>query len=283
MASVREQIDAARDRLVRAGLQPHHAETDAAVLARHVLGWDRAMLLTHGRQAPPPSFATQFDAVVARRAAREPVAMITGVREFWGLDFEVTPAVIIPRPETEFIFEEALAASEADPRVIVDIGTGTGCLAIALSCEFPRARVVGTDISFSALEVARRNARRHGVHPRVSFVRTNFLAGMGTDIDLIVSNPPYVPEAAAPALSPEVVGHEPHTALFSGHDGLSAIAEIVRSAAAHLSTRGRLIIEFGYGQEAAVTELATSAGWNVRNVRTDLQDIPRVIVLGREP
>lgn len=281
MASVRERIDAARDRLVQAGLQPADAAIDAAVLARHVLGWDRAALLTHGREIAPPSFVTQFDEFVARRAAREPVAMITGVREFWGLAFEVTRDVLIPRPETELIVEEALTASGDTPRRIVDVGTGSGCLAIALGCEFPHARVVGTDISPAALAVARRNAERHGVTSRVSFVRTNFLGGIGHDVDLIVSNPPYVPEAAAAGLSPEVVRHEPHTALFSGGDGLGAIREILRDSAGHLSPPGRLILEFGYGQEDEVTTMAAGEGWRVINVREDLQGIPRVVVLGR--
>jgi release factor glutamine methyltransferase len=281
MTSVRDRIDAARDRLVQAGLQPHHAAIDAAVLARHVLGWDRATLLTHGREVPPPSFATLFDSFVARRAAREPVAMITGVREFWGLEFEVTPDVLIPRPETELIVEEALAAFDDAPRRVVDVGTGSGCLAVALSGEFPHARVVGTDISPSALRVARRNAMRHAVASRVSFVRTSFLDAIRDDVDLIVSNPPYVPEAYAPGLPLEVVGHEPHTALFGGHDGLFAIREIIRHSIDRLSPRGRLILEFGYGQEAEVTALANGAGWTVIKVRGDLQDIARVIVLGR--
>ena len=281
MTSVRERIDAARDTLVRAGLQPADAAIDADVLARHALGWDRAALLTHGREAPPPSFVNVFDALVARRAAREPVALIMGVREFWGLDFEVTRDVLIPRPETELIVEEALAAFDNPPRHIVDVGTGTGCLAIALSGEYPEARVVATDISPSALGVARRNAIRHGAIARVSFVRTSFLSGVGRGIDLIVSNPPYVPDTAAPAMPIEVVGHEPHTALFSGHDGLAALREIIRDSAAHLTRDGRLILEFGYGQEGAVEALATQTGWSVIKVREDLQGIPRVMVLGR--
>ena len=183
MPSVREQIDAARETLVRAGLTPLDASIDASVLARHALGWDRATLLARGREAPPPAFIESFEAFVARRAAREPVAMIMGVREFWGLDFEVTPDVLVPRPETELIVEEALNAFDDPPERIVDVGTGTGCLAIALSREFRRARVVATDISLGALMVARRNAEHHGVESRVSFVRTSFLSGIGGAVD----------------------------------------------------------------------------------------------------
>ena len=281
MASVHERIEAARDLLVRAGLQPADAAIDAAVLARHALGWDRATLLARGREVPPASFEAPFDSFLARRAAREPVAMITGVREFWGLNFEVTPDVLVPRPETEFIVEEAIAAFGRGPARVFDVGTGTGCLAVALSCEFRAARVVGTDISAAALRVARRNAVRHQVADRVSFVRAHFLEGLGV-ADLIVSNPPYVPDAAAPALAPEVIEHEPHTALFGGHDGLGAIRQILDSAGGHLSPAGRLIVEFGYGQEPEVTELADAAGWNILRLREDLQGIPRTIVLERQ-
>ena len=280
-ASLRERIAAARDALVRAGLQPSDAALDADVLARHALGWDRATLLSRLRETPPPSFERSFDSFVARRAAREPVAMITGAREFWGLDFEVTPDVLVPRPETEFIVEEALSEHREPPRRVVDVGTGSGCVAVALAREFRTSRIVATDISSAALAVARRNAVRHGVADRVSFVCTSFLAGIGTRVDLIVSNPPYVPDSAAPALAPEIVRHEPHTALFAGQDGLSAIRAILSTAGAHLSPQGRLVFEFGFGQEPEVTVLAAATGWRVLRVREDLQGIPRTMVLGR--
>jgi release factor glutamine methyltransferase len=281
-ASLHERIAAARDTLVRAGLQPSDAATDAAVLARHALGWDRATLLARGREAPPPSFDTSFASFVARRAAREPVAMITGVREFWGLDFEVTPDVLVPRPETELIVEAALDEFPDAPGRVIDVGTGTGCLAIALSREFPASHVIATDISAAALAVAGRNAGRHEVAARVSFVRTSFLSGIAPGAaDLIVANPPYVPNAAASVLAPEVVRHEPHTALFGGEDGLAPIREILATAASHLVASGRLILEFGFGQEPEVGVLAAAAGWRVLRVCEDLQGIPRTIVLGR--
>ena len=281
-ATVHDRIAAAREALVRAGLQPTHAATDAAVLARHALGWDRATLLVRGREAPPPSFASSFDELVARRAAREPVALIMGTREFWGLDFAVTSDVLLPRPETEFIVEEALAAFEDPPGTVIDIGTGTGCLAIALACEFPEARVVATDISGAALAVARRNAASHAVGHRISFVRTSFLTGIRARVDLIVSNPPYVPDSAAPALAPEVIGHEPHVALFGGADGLAAIRTILATAEHCLAPDGRLIVEFGFGQEPDVSALAETSGWHVLRLREDLQGIPRTIVLERQ-
>lgn len=280
-ASLHGRIAAARDALVRAGVRPSEAASDAAVLARHALGWDRATLLARGREAPPPSFETSFESFVARRAAREPVAMIMGVREFWGLDFEVTPDVLVPRPETELIIEEALVEFPKGPHRIIDVGTGTGCLAIALSREFPASRVIATDISAPALAVARRNAARYDVNGRVSFVRTSFLSGIAGRAALIVSNPPYVPDSAAPALAPEVVRHEPHTALFGGQDGLAPIREILATAAPHLAANGRLIFEFGFGQEPEVETLAARSGWRVLRLRADLQGIPRTFVLGR--
>ena len=281
--SVRSRIAAARDTLVRAGLQPADAAFDAEVLARHTLGWDRATLVAQGRESSPAGFESAFEAVVARRAAREPVAMILGMREFWGLDFEVTTDVLVPRPETELIVEEVLEEFPHAPRRIVDIGTGSGCLAVALAREFGGTRVVATDISASALAVARRNAAKHGVVDRIGFVRTSFLAGLGGQSDLIVSNPPYVPDAARRALAPEIVRFEPHTAVFGGEDGLAPIREILATAADRLTPAGRLIVEFGLGQEPEVSELAGRAGWRVIRVREDLQGIARTMVLGRTP
>ena len=280
-ASLHERIAAAREALVRAGMAPSEAAIDANVLARHALGWDRATLLARSRERPPEAFETSFDVLVSRRAAREPVAMITGVREFWGLDFEITPDVLVPRPETESIVEEALNHFAEPPRRVIDVGTGSGCLAVTLAREFEASQVIGTDVSDRALEVARRNATRHGVIRRVSLVRTSFLTGIGAPADLIVSNPPYVPDIARTTLAPEVVNHEPHTALFAGDDGLSAIRELLATAAGHLTAEGRLIVEFGFGQDADVRALAAATGWRVCGVRADLQGIPRTIVLGR--
>ena len=281
-ATVHERIAEAREALVRAGLPATDAATDASVLARHALGWDRATLVTRGREAPPPWFNRSFDEFVARRAAREPVALIMGTREFWGLDFEVTADVLVPRPETELIVEEALAEFATAPHTVIDIGTGTGCLAIALAREFPASRIIATDISGAALQVATRNARSHGVSHRIAFVRTSFLDGVRTSADLIVSNPPYVPEPDAARLTPEVVRHEPHIALFGGKDGLAPIRQILATASRHLATHGRLIVEFGFGQEADVTALAEDYGWRLLRMRDDLQGIPRTMVLGRQ-
>jgi release factor glutamine methyltransferase len=283
MASVHERLVQARQIFVRAGIDADEAALDAEVLARHVLGWDRAALVARWRETAPESFDENFQPLITRRAAREPVAYITGHREFWDLDFEVSPDVLIPRPETELIIEEALrhAREVCPPREIIDVGTGSGCIAIALARELPSAYVTGTDISIAALDVARRNAERHGVARRVQFVNADLLDDV-TSADLIVSNPPYIPDGDAPGLQPEVRQHEPAAALFGGPgDGLELVRRLLASAAAHLADEGRLVIEFGFGQEAALREAARQAGWQVVRICNDLQAIPRVAVLRR--
>jgi release factor glutamine methyltransferase len=280
--SLLARIAEARNTLVRAGLSTETAAFDAELLARHALGWDRAQLLARNREPPPEGFQSVFDRLVARRAAREPAALILGEREFWGLSFEVTADTLIPRPETELIVEEALAwFTGRNPGIVIDVGTGSGCLAVSLAREFPHARVIATDVSEGALVVAERNAVRHGVSDRIAFVRTNLLTDIDTQADLIVSNPPYVSDAAAAQLPPEVVRYEPRTALFAGDDGLSVMRELLSAAPGHLAPGGLLVVEFGFGQEADVRALAAAADWNVVRVRHDLQDIPRTIVLRR--
>jgi release factor glutamine methyltransferase len=221
--------------------------------------------------------------LILRRAAREPVAMIVGHREFWGLDFEVTPDVLIPRPETEFIVEEVLeyARGGASLARIIDVGTGSGCLAVSLATLFPEAQVLATDVSARALAVAKRNAERLGVADRVRFLEADLLAGVEGVADVIVSNPPYVPRREAATLQPEVGGYEPAEALFGGGDGLEIMRRLLATAGDHLVPDGRLITEFGDGQEVDVTALARELGWQVLNVRDDLQGIARVALLKR--
>jgi release factor glutamine methyltransferase len=253
------------------------------VLARHVLGWNRAALIANGRDEPPPHFQSQFDALAARRLQREPIAYIVGHREFWNLEFEVTSDVLIPRPETELILEIAteLASEGLVWRRIIDVGTGSGCLAVSLAVEFPAARVIATDLSAEALAVARRNAERHGVASRVRFVQGDILAGVTETAELIVSNPPYLADSEAGRLQPEVANYEPRQALAAGHDGLDVVRRLLATAAARLAAGGRIVVEFGFGQDATVAALATAAGWRIIEIRRDLQQIPRTIVLGR--
>jgi release factor glutamine methyltransferase len=278
-----ERLSEARATLIRAGIDADEAALDAEMLARHVLDCDRATLLTRARDPLPSAFNRLFDTLVARRADREPMAYIVGHREFWGLEFDVSPAVLIPRPETELIVEEALAClPRRDPvREIADVGTGSGCLAVTLAVEFPSARVTATDVSTRALEIAYRNAERHNVTARLAFVETDLLEDVDGRFELIVSNPPYVPASDEPALQPEVGRYEPAIALFGGNDGLVLIQRLLTSAPDRLAPGGWLIVEFGFGQESAVREAAEQTGWTVARIRTDLQAIPRVAVLRR--
>ena len=248
-----------------------------------MLGWDRSQFITRSRDTTPDGFDAPFDALVLRRLQREPVAMIVGHREFWNLDFEVTRDVLVPRPETELILEIAteLAAEGLVWRRIIDVGTGSGCLAIALATEFPKARVVATDVSAAALAVARRNAERHGVAERLTFVEGSLLEGVRDTAELIVSNPPYLADSDMATLQPEVARYEPREALLAGADGLSVIRRLFETAASRLAAGGRLVVEFGFGQDTRVAELASANGWRVLDIRRDLQQIPRTIVLGR--
>jgi release factor glutamine methyltransferase len=281
--SVHQRIATGRRALRQAGFSAENAALDAEVLARHVLGWDRARLLVRRLEPAPPDFAERFDDVIARRARREPVALIVGRREFWGLDFIVTPATLVPRPESELIVEEALRWIPAgtDHAMVLDIGTGTGCLAIAIACERSGALVVATDLSADALLVARANARVHGVDRQVRFVRTDLLGGLAMAANVMVCNPPYVPESASTALAPDVMRFEPGTALFGGTDGLAVMRRLLATAADSLAPDGRLIVEFGYGQEDCVRDLALAEGWRIERILRDLQGLARTIVLRR--
>ena len=276
-----EQIAEGRRRLVAAGLAAETAAFDADVLARHVLGWDMARLLGHSHDPAPEGFRAAFDAAVSRRALREPVAFIVGTREFWGRDFAVTRDTLIPRPETELIVEEGLRILPSGSSTIVDIGTGTGCLAISLAAERPGARVFATDISHEALLVAALNARTHQVRDRVHFVQCDLADALQVEADLVVSNPPYVPEQTAPTLPADVVNYEPATALFGGPDGLRVIDRLLAQIPALLAPGAAFIVEFGYGQEDGVRAAAERHGWTVRGMLHDLQGIARTVVLGR--
>lgn len=268
-------------KLVSAGFERVDAEADAAVLARHILKWDLGDWLTHMREAAPEPFVAALDRVVARRAAHEPVAYITGEREFYGRSFHVNPAVLIPRPETELLVDQCLATVArqqlATPK-ICDVGTGSGCLAITLAMELPRAQVVATDISPAALGVAQLNASLLGDGDRVEFRNGAYFAGSTTLFDVIVSNPPYVAETDRPTLQRDVVDFEPPTALFSGANGLTCIRELVGLAPEHLQPGGTLMFEFGYGQADAVRALIRSSRMIFGAIHEDLAGIPRVAV-----
>ena len=246
--TLHEALTQARSRLIAAGISPQEAAVDVDLYARTILGWDKARLLTEQSAPPPAELEPRFSQWIARREQREPSAYIVGSREFWGLDLIVSPAVLIPRPETEFVVEEALALlhAVASPRV-ADIGTGSGNIAVSLAHSLPRSRVVATDVSAEALAVARRNAERHGVADRVEFITTSYLGGVEGDFDLITANPPYVRDGDKPALSRDV-RYEPDVALFGGAAGLRDIEGVLDTAIAKLRPHGWLVMEFGFGQ-----------------------------------
>ncbi|MCM3879847.1 MAG: peptide chain release factor N(5)-glutamine methyltransferase [Vicinamibacterales bacterium] len=279
--TIHDLVQGARNRFMQAGISATLASLDAEVLARQVLGWDKARFLTDRHESATSAFLLNFEHFVARRVRREPVPYITGTREFWGIDFEVTPEVLIPRHETEFIVEEALERIEKGSRpLIVDVGTGSGCIAIVLAQEVPGARIIATDVSGGAIAVARRNAARHGVSDRVRFVETSFLDGIDDTADLIVSNPPYVPSVSKPGLTPEVRDYEPSVALFGGEDGLEGLRRVLEASAARLAPGGWLIMEFGCGQDDLVSALVPNyTGLTLSKIRHDLQDIPRTAVI----
>lgn len=282
MTTINTRIAEGRHRLLGAGIERDEAALSARLLAEAVLGWNTTQILTSGDQLEPPAFAAAFEELIARRAHREPLAYITGTREFWNLRFEVSPAVLIPRPETEGLIEavNTMLPDRAASLRVADVCTGSGCVAVAIAVERRAARVVATDVSAAALEIARRNVMRHGVRDRVECVQGDLLTPLTGRFDLIVANPPYVAVGSRTALQPEVRNFEPETALFGGTDGLEIIRRLVRGAPACLNQDGYLMFEFGDGQEADVTELiSASAGLRMVDVKRDLQGIERVAIV----
>jgi release factor glutamine methyltransferase len=278
--TIAETVVAAAEILRDAGFEPDEARRDVSVLARHELQWNLADWAARSREDAPDGFAEQLNALARRRATREPVAYITGVREFFGREFRVAPGVLIPRPETEAIVEHVVSRRERFPAapVILDIGTGSGCLAVTVSLELPHTRVVATDTATVALGAARANAERLGAS--VEFVQASLIPA-GLQPDVIVSNPPYVPERDRASLSADVRDFEPATALFSGPDGLDLIRELLPAAARQLNSGGWLFMEIGAGQSSAVADLVGAAGLDLESVEPDLQKIPRIVIARR--
>lgn len=275
---------AGRQRLRDAGLPPKESELGARLLAEFALGWTTARLLTSGNEPEPDGFAPRYEELIRRRAAREPIAYIVGRQEFWGLTFEVSPAVLIPRHETELIVEAALELfpDATAPIAVAEICTGCGCVAVALARERPAARVIAADISEQALDVARRNVNRFGVGEQVRVVHGDLLEGLEGPFDLITANPPYVRDGDRRGLQPEVRDHEPAVALFGDTDGLGLIRRLIAQAPARLRPGGYFIFEFGFGQDEAVEHLvAGSNGLRLLELRRDLQGIARTAVTNR--
>ena len=296
---------------IRAALQRGIAELRAAnisaytlaaeILLIHALGRERSWIYAHPEEPLAADQQKTFFSLIARRVAGEPVQHLTGHQEFWGLDFAVNPDVLIPRPETEHVIEVTLdrlalrevregrpRTTDGDGLFIADVGTGSGCIAIALAKELPRARFYASDISRAALVVAGRNAERHNVSERIVFSHSNLLDGAndansiadcnnGTRFDAVISNPPYIGRREAETLAREVRDHEPTAALFGGQEGYELYGALIAQSAQHLRATGLVVLELGYHSLPAVQPLLSEPTWTRVSVTNDLAGIPRVI------
>jgi release factor glutamine methyltransferase len=295
----------------------------AELLLLHTMSCDRTWLYAHPEEPISTADAARFLGLIARRAAGEPTQYIVGTQEFWGLEFDVTPDVLIPRPETEHLIEVALdrlalreiragrlQRTAGKGLLIADVGTGSGCIAIVLAKELGEATIVATDISATALEVARRNATHHGVAGRIDFLESNLLdswsplgaqpaaslpgticeplaelqpvmSNQSRFFDLVVSNPPYIGRRDAPALAREVREHEPELALYGGREGYEFYADLIAQGARYLKRGGILVVELGYDSLPAVEPLLDTSAWANVGITNDLAGIPRVIAAER--
>ena len=269
-------------------LQPHSGEAplEAELLVRHATGLDRAGIFAQSKDLLTPAEYHDLRRLTLRRMQGEPLPYILGEWGFFGLTFTVNPAVLIPRPETEAVVQQALAWREARrktddaPVIIVDVGTGSGCIAISLAAQLPDDSVIATDVSNDALQVAGENAKRNNVLDRVHLVDSDLLSAITEPVDLIVANLPYIPDAEVPSLQPEVREYEPRIALGGGPDGLALIRRLLRQARTRLSPRGAVMLEINPPQSAALPGEARAMfpGADVRVVR-DLAGMDRVVVI----
>ena len=261
------------------------ADADARVLIAHALHLDRARLITQSDRILEARETAAISALAARRLKHEPVSRILGQKEFWSLTLEVSPDALVPRPETETIIEGALdfvvrGGLRMEKLRVLDIGTGSGALLLALLGELTNATGTGTDVSQAALQVAKANAAQLGFEGRCSFIACDMASQVQGPFDLVVSNPPYVAHDQIATLAPEVRNYDPIIALDGGEDGLTAYRAIAADAKRLLAPAGRMFVELGAGQEAAVRTLFTNAGLNVGVARKDLAGIPRVLGAG---
>ncbi len=272
-----DAIEEAAGRLRAAGVP--EPRLDAERLLRHVTGWDAAALLVHSRDAIAEDDAQRFQELVEQRARRRPMQHLTGLAPFWRHELRVTPDVLIPRPETEHLVEAALERlKDVERPVVVDVGTGSGCIALAIAAERPDAIVHAVDLSPAALGIARENAARLSLQDRVRFHEGDLLGPLdGQRVDLVVSNPPYVGADEVDALAPEVRDHDPRMALVPPGDRFSVYRRLAAEARAVLRPGGTLMVEIGQGMESEVARIFEAAGLTVGRVVPDLQGIARVV------
>lgn len=283
-ATVARTLTAAAVRLKEAGVEDPRRDARLLIAAAIEAGPER--LIAEPERVLEDGEAARIEASIARRAAREPVSRILGRRGFWSLEFEITPDTLDPRPDSETLIAAVLARIEAQglvgaPLTVLDLGTGSGCLLLALLSELPAATGLGLDISAAALEVARRNARKLGLSERARFVVGDWGAGLGGSWQLIVSNPPYITDGEIGDLAPEVARYDPRLALTAGSDGLDAYRKLLPRAASLLGRGGMLALEVGRGQQDAVTALLAASGLTPRGRYRDLGGIERCLLASR--
>ncbi len=279
--SIGEALQKGSEALNQAGVPESRKE--ARSLLAHVLGVDWAVLITDPERPVADAAFSRFQELVSRRMTGEPAQYITGTQDFYGRRFEVNPDVLIPRPETEGLIETVvpLVSSANSQFWVCDVGTGSGCIAITLVCEKRFAHAIGVDISETALEVAKRNAKAHNVTNRVSFIQSDCFDALTPKItfDLIVSNPPYVSAKVLRGLQREVRDHEPRVALTPGDDGMAIIRRLINEAPPFLNPGGHLVIEIGFDQSEKIAGLFDPEVWELLRIEPDLQQIPRIVVL----
>lgn len=257
---------------------------DAQTLLAEAIGRDRTYLIINFNRELSEEELAKFRRLIERRASGEPLQYIVGRQEFFGLEFEVNPSVLIPRPETELIIEEAIRLAHDLPAPkIVDVGTGSGCIAVTLARELSRSRVIASDVSLDALAVAKRNATRNGVEARIDFVATDLLEALAEApfADFIISNPPYVSEKEMTTLQREVRDWEPRIALTDFGDGLSFYRRLLKDSASRLAPGGYFLCEMGYSQSGAIMEMVDENLWEDARLLDDLQGIPRILTVKR--
>ncbi|MGH9760001.1 MAG: peptide chain release factor N(5)-glutamine methyltransferase, partial [Blastocatellia bacterium] len=274
------------------GAGERESRRTARILLGHALGRDQAALIAHPEDSVSLSRYQDFLALITRKELGEPLQHLTGHQEFFGLDFIVTPDVLIPRPETEFLVERVIKLAAhfhsnrmtepGRPVTIADVGTGSGCIAVALAVSLPAARIIATDISQAALEIARENAERNGVAFKIEFAIGDLLEplselGLKGSVGIIASNPPYIPRSRPQIVEPQVRDFEPGIALFAGDDGLDFYKRLFGEGPEYLAPGGHMVFEMGYPQLDEISALIDPRVWETSDVIHDLQELPRIM------